>query len=42
MGKIIRIDRPQPHSMFRIATEFTEIEDQGKEMISTTIDKVSV
>ena len=42
VGKIIRIDRPQPHSMFRIATEFTEIEDQEKEMISTTIDNVSV
>jgi hypothetical protein len=42
VGKIIRIDRPQPHSMFRIATEFTEIEDQEKEMISTTIEKVSV
>ncbi len=42
VGKIIRIDRPQPHSMCRIATEFTEIEDQEKEMISTTIEKVSV
>ncbi len=42
VGKIIRIDRPQPHSMFRIATEFTEIEDQEKKMISTTIEKVSV
>jgi hypothetical protein len=41
VGKIIRIDRPQPHSMFRIATEFTEIEDQEKEMINTTIDNVS-
>jgi len=25
VGKIIRIDRPQPGSMFRIATEFTGI-----------------
>jgi len=40
VGKIIRIDRPQPNSMFQIATEFTEIEDQEKEMISTTIDNV--
>ena len=30
VGKIIRIDRPQPHSMFRIATEFTEI-DRSRE-----------
>ena len=42
VGNIIRIDRPQPHSMFRIATEFTEINKQEKEMISTTIEKVSV
>ncbi len=42
VGKIIRIDSSQPHSMFRIATEFTEIEDQEKEMISTTIDNVLV
>ncbi len=42
VGKIIRIDRPQPHSMFRIATEFTEIEDQEKEMINTTVEKVLV
>ncbi len=42
VGRIIRIDRSQSHSLFRIATEFTEIEDQVKEMISTTIEKVSV
>ena len=42
VGKIIRTDRPQPHSMCRIATEFTEIEDQEKEMISTTIENVLV
>ncbi len=42
VGKIIRTDRPQPHSLCRIATEFTEIEDQEKEMISTTIENVLV
>ena len=42
VGKIIRVDRPKPHSMFRFATEFTEIEDQEKEMISTTIENVLV
>ncbi len=42
VGKIIRVEDPQPHSMCRIATEFTEIEDQEKEMISTAFEKVLV
>ncbi len=42
VGKIIRTDRPQPHSMCRIATEFTEIDKQEKEMINTTVEKVLV
>jgi len=37
VGKIIRIEEPQPHSMCRIATEFTEIDKQEKEMINTTV-----
>ncbi len=36
-AKIIRVDRPQPHSMFRIVTEFTEIEEQERKMIDATI-----
>ncbi len=39
VGKIIRIEQPQPNSMFRIAAEFTEIGEQEKEMISTTVEK---
>ncbi len=36
-AKIIRVDRPQPNSMFRIVTEFTEIEEQERKMIDATI-----
>ncbi len=39
VGKIIRIEQPQPNSRFRIATEFTEISEQEKEMIYTTIEE---
>jgi DNA-binding response OmpR family regulator len=36
-GKIIRVEELQPHSMYHIATEFTEIDKQEKEIINTTI-----
>ncbi len=36
-AKVIRVDRPLPNSMFRISTEFTEIEEQGRDMIDATI-----
>ncbi len=42
VGKIIRAEAPQPHSMFRIATEFTEIDKQVKEKLNTTIEKLLV
>ncbi len=42
VGKIIRVEDPQPHSMCRIATEFTEIDKQEKELINTTVEKVLV
>ncbi len=42
VGKIIRIEEPQPHSMCRIATEFTEIDKQEKEKLNTTIEKLLV
>ncbi len=42
VGKIIRVDRPQPNSMFRIITEFTEIEEKEREMIDATIGKALV
>ncbi len=40
VGKIIRIEQPQPNSMFRIAAEFTEIDEQKKAMINTTVEAV--
>ena len=38
-GKVTRIEQSQPHSMLHIATEFTEIDEQEKEMINTTVEK---
>ncbi len=40
VGKIIRIAESIPHSIFGIATEFTEIEEHEKEMISKAIEEV--
>jgi hypothetical protein len=40
VGKIIRIEQPQPNSMFRIAAEFTEIGEQEKEIITTTVPSI--
>ncbi len=42
VGKIIRVEEPQPHSTYRIATEFTEIDKQEKEKLNTTIEKLLV
>ena len=42
VGKVIRVEETQPHSMCHIATEFTEIDKQEKEMINTTVKKVLV
>ncbi len=39
VGKIIRIEELQPNSMLRIATEFTEIDEQEKAMINTTVEE---
>ena len=36
-GKIIRVEELQSHSMYHVATEFTEIDKQEKEMINTTV-----
>ncbi len=38
-GKVTRIEYAQPHSILRIATEFTEIGEQEKAMINTTVEK---
>jgi hypothetical protein len=38
-GRVTRIEQSQRHSMLHIATEFTEIDGQEKEMINTAIEK---
>ncbi len=42
VGKIIRIEEPKPDSVFRIATEFKEIDEQEKEKLNTIVRGVSV
>ncbi len=42
VGKIIRVEEPQHHYMYHIATEFTEIDKQEKEKLNTTIEKLLV
>jgi Tfp pilus assembly protein PilZ len=40
VGKVIRIDKPRHHtSMFGIAIKFTEIGEQEKEIINTTVQE---
>ncbi len=39
-GKVTRIEYTQPHSIIRIATEFTEISEQEKKIINTTVEEV--
>ncbi len=39
VGKVIRIDKPWSTSMFGIAIKFTEIGEQEREMINTTVEK---
>ncbi len=39
VGKIMRIDEPISPSIFGIATEFTEINEQAKELINTTVEE---
>ncbi len=38
VGKVTRIDKPRHTSMFGIAIKFTEIGEQEKEMINTTVE----
>ncbi len=41
IGRIIRIEeKTQYNSMFRIATEFTEIDDKDREIINITIEAI--
>ncbi len=39
-GRVTRIERSQPHFILRIATEFTGIAEQEKELINTTVEEV--
>ncbi|HEC64389.1 MAG TPA: PilZ domain-containing protein [bacterium] len=39
-GKVTRIEQSQPHYTLRIATEFTGIEEKGKEMINTAVEEI--
>ncbi len=39
VGKVTRIDKPRHTSMFGITIKFTEIGEQEKEIIDTTIEK---
>jgi hypothetical protein len=40
VGRIKRIEEPIPPTIFGIATEFTEIEEQEKEIINATIEEI--
>jgi hypothetical protein len=38
-GKVTRIELSQPHSILRVAAEFTEIDEHERETINTTVKK---
>ncbi len=38
IGRVIRIEESQLNSMFRIATELTEIDEHERKMINTTVE----
>ncbi len=40
IGRIVRIEDAHANSMFRIATEFTEINDLDREIIDTTVEAI--
>ncbi len=40
MGRVVRIEDAHTNSMFRIATEFTEINDLDREIINTTVESI--
>jgi hypothetical protein len=39
VGKVVRIEEPQPHSLFRIAASFSELSKEEKELINKTIEE---
>jgi len=40
VGRVVRIEDAHANSMFRIATEFTEINDPDREIINTTVEAI--
>jgi hypothetical protein len=38
--RVVRIEKSQPNSLFRIAAKFTEIDGQEREMINTTVEAI--
>jgi len=40
MGRVVRIEDAHANSMFRIAIEFTEINDLARELIDTTVEAI--
>ncbi len=40
IGRVVRIDDAYTNSMFRIATEFREINDQDRKMIDSTVEAI--
>ncbi len=41
VGKVAEIEQLQPTSMFCVAAKFTDIKEQDKKMIETTIEELS-
>jgi hypothetical protein len=39
VGKVVRVEEPQPHSLFRIAASFTELSKEEKELINKTVEE---
>ena len=40
IGRVVRIEDAHANSMFRIATEFTEIDDLDREIINITVEAI--
>ena len=38
IGRVVRINKSQSYFMFRIAAKFTEIDEQERKMINTTVE----
>ncbi len=40
IGRVVRIEDAHANSMFRISTEFTEIDDLDREIVNTTVKAI--